>query len=104
MKSYLLVTGGVTASLCFPYVMPLPSCFPFTESMGLKTTYTKDTDQRLADYDKRKARAAKVKLQDDKDARTGANEGLVKKSDGTYFSAIEIKKFSERQAKKKKNS
>ena len=78
------------------------SHFPFTKSIGLKTTYTKDTDQRLADYDKRKERASKVKLQDEKDAATGANEGLVKKSDGTYFSAIKTKKFNERQAKKKK--
>ena len=78
------------------------SSYQFTNTMGLKTIYTKDTNQRLADYDKRKERAAKLKLQDEKDATTGANEGLVKKSDGTYFSAIETKKYNERQAKKKK--
>ena len=69
--------------------------------MGLKTMYTKDTDQRLADYDKKKERAAKVKLQDEKDAGIGANEGLVKKNDGGFFSAIETKKYNECQAKKK---
>ena len=75
---------------------------PFTEAMGLKSSYTKDTNQRLVDCNKKKARAAKVKLQDEKDAGTGVNEGLVKKNDGTFFSAIETKKFNERQAKKKK--
>ena len=75
---------------------------PFTEAMGLETTYTKATSQRLANYDKKKARAAKVKLQDENDAGTDATKGLVQKHDGSFFSANETKWFNKRQAKKKK--
>ena len=41
-------------------------------------------------------------MQDEKDAAAGANVGLVKKKDRTYFSAIKTKLYNKRQAKKKK--
>ena len=71
--------------------------------MGLNVRYTKEINQRLAVYDKNKQRATKVKLEDDKDAATGANAGFVKKSDRSgYYLAAETKGFNECQAKKKK--
>ena len=64
--------------------------------MGLTVKYNKNTNQRLGDYKKNKQRESKTKVEDDTDAASNTNRGLVKKHNGTeYYTAVTNKKKDE---------
>ena len=75
---------------------------PFIGKMGLKVRYDKNTDQRRTNYERNQQQALRNQGQDDANTASGANEGLVKKGDGTgYYTAKQTKQFKERMKKKK---